>query len=267
MNHVERGHYLAFFTLPASQHTPYPCRVRLHLQPIDANATIMPGTAKRNSYVPVDEKTAGRSTGTPRQADRFDQRLDTVKYGSPRPQTLEEKLRLEALGQHAPGKSKVVTLPQWPPNLNEDRIAYLTRKATTWALAHSFVLVPPHPVDEDIDPRDRPSNLPPIRAQPAPLSLFPTPFPRRLYQQANSLQNMLNALYLRVTLDWTFMDRIMEKVAPVDAFQARLYYYAKKLRGKANTVLLLLISLKPLLTSRVDNSVYSDQIICSTNRK
>jgi len=196
----------------------------------------MPGTAKRNSYVPVDDKTAGRSHGTPRQADRFDQRLDTVKHGSPRPQTLEEKLRLEALGQHAPGKSKVVTLPQWPPNLNEDRIAYLTRKATTWALAHSFVLVPAHPVDEDVDPRDRPSNLPPIRAQPAPLSLFPTPFPRRLYQQANSLQNMLNALYLRVTLDWTFMDRIMEKVAPVDAFQARLYHYAKKMRGRANTV-------------------------------
>lgn len=227
----------------------------------------MPGTTKRNSYVPVDDKTAGRSTGTPRQADRFDQRLDTVKHGSPRPQTLEEKLRLEALGQHAPGKSKVVKLPEWPPNLNEDRIAYLTRKATTWALAHSFVLVPPHPVDDNVDPRDRPSSLPPIRAQPAPLSLFPTPFPRRLYQQANSLQNMLNALYLRVTLDWTFMDRIMEKVAPVDAFQARLYHYAKKMRGRANTVCPTRSLHSSLIAYRVVSLVSSDQTIYYTSKK
>jgi hypothetical protein len=180
-------------------------------------------TSKRNSTMPVDDKTPRRSS-----ADHRDRRLT-------KEQELDERLRAEALGQHAPGKNRVITLPTWPPKLSERRLQFITKQATSWAIAHSFVLIPADPNAGQVDLA---AIAPPAtRAQPAPLSLFPTPFPRRLYQQANSLQNMLNSLYMRVALDWPFLDRVIgESVVHVDEFQGWLYHFWKRTRDEIYAV-------------------------------
>lgn len=186
---------------------------------------------------PAPEKKAGRLSATSRNADRLDTRLEALKLEPTRNHEAEDKLRLEALGQHAPGRNRVVKLPIWPPKLSEKRIEYLVRKATTWALANSFVLIPPTPVDPNEDPSYPAPVPPPHRAQPAPLSLFPTPFPRRLYQQANSLQNMLNSLYMRVSLDHKFLDKVIGgSVIQVDEFQHLLWFFWKKSRNDTYAV-------------------------------
>jgi hypothetical protein len=214
----------------------------------------MPPSKQRHSYVPGDENKAGsRNSTIPRGAECPDQDPD-------------DRLRLEALGQHAPGKSKVIKLPEWPPKLSDKRIEYLTKKATTWALAHSFVLVPPDPDYDPYDPKYKHAPIPPpTRAQPAPLSLFPTPFPRRLYQQANSLQNMLNALYMRVSLDWEFLDKVIgQSVRHVDEFQGWLYHFWKRNREEVYAVSLFLYTSNLKLIARIVNLVFSDQTTCYT---
>lgn len=215
-------------------------------------------TSKRNSTIPVDDKTPGRSIANPRNSEGQDSRNggSRAKSSLTKDQELEERLRAESLGQHAPGKSRVSTLPTWPPKLSEKRLDFLTKQATTWALSHSFVLVPEVKDAPTVDIRAIPTVV--TRAQPAPLALFPTPFPRRLYQQANSLQNILNSLYMRVSLDWPFLDRVIgESVVHVDEFQQWLYHFWKKTRDETFAVSPLCAIWCAFTHDSHANSVYS----------
>jgi glutathione synthase len=114
------------------------------------------------------------------------------------------------------------SLPSWPPSLSTEQQASLLAESSAYALAHGFTLLPPHPVS---GPPPAPTH-----AIAAPLSLFPTPFPRSEYERARSLQLAYNAIYARVTLDWAFLDRVMGQVAKVDEFQAELWNRWKQIR-------------------------------------
>ncbi|ORY29749.1 glutathione synthase [Naematelia encephala] len=104
------------------------------------------------------------------------------------------------------------TLPSWPPSLSAEQHEYLLLLASTYALSHGFILLPPK------------SSSPPTHTFAAPLSLFPTPFPRQLYDFAREIQPIYNALYARVALDWEFLDRVMGgSVSKVDTFQGELW--------------------------------------------
>ncbi|WVF69870.1 glutathione synthetase [Kwoniella sp. CBS 6097] len=110
-------------------------------------------------------------------------------------------------------------LPEWPPATTAEQHAELIQLSSTYALSHGFTLLPPN------------SSNPPTSAIPAPLSLFPTPFPRKLYELAISLQPVYNALYARIALDWEFLDRVMGgSVSKVDEFQGELWRGWKKVR-------------------------------------
>ncbi|OCF42353.1 glutathione synthetase [Kwoniella heveanensis CBS 569] len=110
-------------------------------------------------------------------------------------------------------------LPEWPPALTPEQHAELIQLSSTYALSHGFTLLPPN------------SSNPPTSAIPAPLSLFPTPFPRKLYELAISLQPIYNALYARIALDWEFLDRVMGgSVSKVDEFQGELWRGWKRVR-------------------------------------
>ncbi|ODO07992.1 glutathione synthetase [Cryptococcus amylolentus CBS 6273] len=114
-----------------------------------------------------------------------------------------------------------MSLPAWPPGLTEHQLAALTTQATTWALSHGFVLLPPSP------------TTPPTATISAPLSLLPTPFPRQLFDLAVSLQPLYNALYARIALDWEFLDRVMGgSVSKVDDFQGELWRGWKAVRDE-----------------------------------
>ncbi|WVO16558.1 glutathione synthetase [Cryptococcus depauperatus] len=112
-----------------------------------------------------------------------------------------------------------LSIPSWPPTFSDHQLEALTKRASIWALAHGFTLLPPG------------FTNPPTLAIPAPLSLLPTPFPRPLYELAVSLQPVYNALYARIALDWQFLDRVMGgSVSKVDDFQGELWRGWKSIR-------------------------------------
>lgn len=111
----------------------------------------------------------------------------------------------------------------WPPSLTADQLENLTLYATSYALCHGLLYLPPaerHPTV-------------PSAAIHAPVSLFPSPFPRELFEQGRRIQRTYNVLYSRIAMDEEFLDKIMgaeEGVGKVDDFIGQLWRGWKKLR-------------------------------------
>lgn len=114
----------------------------------------------------------------------------------------------------------------WPPKLSEEQLASLTRLATTWALSHGLLYLPP------TDGAQPPA---PTSAIHAPLALFPSPFPRPLFLLAQRLQRTYDELYARVAMDTEFLDRVMgaeEGAGKVDEFTGQLWKGWRALRDQ-----------------------------------
>ena len=114
-------------------------------------------------------------------------------------------------------------LPKWPPSLSVEQLNYLTLQATTYALAHGLIHLPP-------------TNHQPVPASAihAPFALFPTPFPKALFQRAQRLQRIYNILYARIASDGAFLDKILSAdtaVGRVDEFIGSLWRIWKRLQG------------------------------------
>ena len=115
----------------------------------------------------------------------------------------------------------------WPPNLTPAQLSYLTLLATSFALSHSLLYLPPHTPESPPPPA-------PSSAIHAPLSLFPTPIPRKLFEHARTLQRAYNILYARVAMDTKFLDEVMgaRGVADVDEFTSELWKAWKSTRDE-----------------------------------
>lgn len=115
----------------------------------------------------------------------------------------------------------------WPPDVTTEQLDQLTLLATTYALSHSILYLPP------ISP-DKPPPPAPESAILAPISLIPTPIPRHLFSKALTLQHAYNTLYARIALDTSFLDEVMGPggVADVDDFTSALWSTWKKLRDE-----------------------------------
>lgn len=110
-------------------------------------------------------------------------------------------------------ENQVTHLPKWPPRLNPSQLDWICHSTIAWSLGNGFCLIPPG------------YEAVPMVTH-APLSLLPTPFPRRLYQLAKTLQPILNSLYMRIALDDAFLRDVFEgSVNHVDPWQNLLYYY------------------------------------------
>ncbi|KAI0276758.1 glutathione synthase [Russula aff. rugulosa BPL654] len=113
----------------------------------------------------------------------------------------------------------------WPPDVTTEQLDQLTLLATTYALSHSILYLPP------ISP-EKPPPPAPESAILAPISLIPTPIPRHLFSKALAIQHAYNTLYARVALDTSFLDQVMGPggVADVDDFTSALWTTWKMLR-------------------------------------
>ncbi|TKY88154.1 hypothetical protein EX895_002864 [Sporisorium graminicola] len=108
------------------------------------------------------------------------------------------------------------TLPAWPPSLPDEAREYLSTQATDYALAHGIVYRP-----VPVAPSTQPASDSAIHA---PFSLFPSPFPRALFQKAQNIQPAYDLLYAQVSSDHTFLQRVIgESVVQVDEFQKQLW--------------------------------------------
>lgn len=114
---------------------------------------------------------------------------------------------------------------EWPPVITESQLEALILYATTYALSHGLLYLP----------ATTPQPLAPTSAIHAPLSVFPSPVPRRLFDQACRLQKAYNVLYARVAMDHEFLDLIMggvEGVGKVDEFVGTMWRGWKQLRDE-----------------------------------
>lgn len=108
----------------------------------------------------------------------------------------------------------------WPPVLTPAQDDRLLELASDYSLSHGLVLRPV------ALPHSSPSTTTAIHA---PYALFPSPFPRALFEQAKDLQPLYNALYAHVTVADDFLDEVVGgAVAKVDEFQGKLYELWKK---------------------------------------
>lgn len=102
-------------------------------------------------------------------------------------------------------------LPEWPPATSTGAETALAALAADWALSHGLVWRSAEPGAVGT-------------AVHAPFALYPSPFPRGLFDQALALQTAYNELYARITLDDAFLERVIGgAVVQVDDFQKGLY--------------------------------------------
>ena len=124
-------------------------------------------------------------------------------------------------------KYSMSVFTSWPPDVTTAQLEQLTLLATTYALSHSILYLPP------ISP-EKPPPPAPESATIAPISLIPTPIPRHLFSKALTIQHAYNTLCARVALDTSFLDQVMGPggVADVNEFTSALWTTWKTLRDE-----------------------------------
>lgn len=124
----------------------------------------------------------------------------------------------------------------WPPKVDETQLEALYLRAVTYALAHGLLYLPP----------GSQTNTP-TSAIHAPLSLFPSPFPKRLFERARALQPIYDVLYARIAMDEEFLDKVMGTetgVGKVDDFVGNLWNGWRDLRRARNGPEVCLLNLR-----------------------
>lgn len=94
---------------------------------------------------------------------------------------------------------------QYPPQLSPAQKDFLVTSVKDWA-AQNGLLVRPAPsfVSKETNPHG-------VLATNAPLTLFPSPFPRSCFEEATELQTAYNRLYAAITCNEEWIGKIMEE--------------------------------------------------------
>lgn len=95
--------------------------------------------------------------------------------------------------------------PEYPPELNEDQEKYLLSNLKDWSIAHGLAVRPaPTYVRTELDPSG-------ALATSAPVTLFPSLFPRSCFDQAVSVAKSYNDLYSAIASDEGWLKEIVEE--------------------------------------------------------
>lgn len=95
--------------------------------------------------------------------------------------------------------------PEYPPELNDEQREYLISNLKDWSIAHGLAVRPSTsyvPTDQD------PSGA---LATTAPVTLFPSLFPRICFEQAQSVIKAYNELYSAIASDEAWLKEIVEQ--------------------------------------------------------
>ncbi|GJJ68856.1 glutathione synthase [Entomortierella parvispora] len=96
-------------------------------------------------------------------------------------------------------------------SVTDDQLLILKDAALDYALSHGLVVRPPATAASHTGVVN------------APVSLFPTPFPAKAFQDAVKIQPLFNQLVHDISEDDAFLKEIMESLSTVDDFVKRLY--------------------------------------------
>lgn len=114
-------------------------------------------------------------------------------------------------------------LPDWPPS--NDKQDELLHQARDYALSHAIVYRPPLTSEESSSASFETSVIH------APFALYPSPFPRQLFDLATDIQLTYSELYARISTDFDFLEQVIGgNVSKVDEFQGQLWKIAKAVR-------------------------------------
>jgi glutathione synthase len=95
--------------------------------------------------------------------------------------------------------------PAYPPNLTPEQEQYLLTNLKDWSIAHGMAVRPATSyVSAEIDPAG-------ALATTAPVTLFPSLFPKVCFEQAQSVVKAYNELYSAITSDETWLKDVVEE--------------------------------------------------------
>ncbi|KAH3687776.1 hypothetical protein WICPIJ_001239 [Wickerhamomyces pijperi] len=101
------------------------------------------------------------------------------------------------------------------PQLTAQQEAKLVLNLQQWALANSLIIYPP--------------NHQPFQPVVAPVTLYPTPFSKKAFEDANDVQLAYNELYVKIVQEREFLVEVLEELSQFDKdFTGRLYSLYKE---------------------------------------
>lgn len=93
----------------------------------------------------------------------------------------------------------------YPPQLTTPEQAKLIQTIKDWSIANGLAVRPgPAIIPAEADPNG-------VAAINAPVTIFPSPFPKQCFQQGQSAQKAYNELYAAVSRDEDFLSQIVKE--------------------------------------------------------
>ncbi|KAL2409309.1 Glutathione synthetase GSH2 [Exophiala dermatitidis] len=105
----------------------------------------------------------------------------------------------------------------YPPALSAEQEEYLVQTVKDWCIEHALAVRPSSAV---VPEGANPNN---VLATNAPVTLFPSPFPKSCFEQAKHLQQVYNELYAAITSDEQWLEEVMKELIQVDEFLVNLW--------------------------------------------
>lgn len=116
--------------------------------------------------------------------------------------------------------------PTYPPNLNEEQAQFLLTNLKDWSIAHGLAVRPaPAFVSASQDPSG-------VLAATAPVTLFPSLFPRHCFEEGFAIQKAYNELYAAIARDEDWLKSIVEECVNLSPYASicHIHLNATRLR-------------------------------------
>jgi len=106
---------------------------------------------------------------------------------------------------------------EYPPELSKEEESYLISNLKDWSIAHGLAVRPaPSFVQSSQDPSG-------VLATTAPVTLFPSLFPKSCFEEGLAIQKAYNELYSAIARDEQWLQGIVEELVDIDDFVAKLW--------------------------------------------
>src|SRR5262245_39603476 len=93
----------------------------------------------------------------------------------------------------------------WPPAITPEQEEFLVQAVKDWSIEHALTVRPSTSiVSDEVNPKH-------VLATNAPVTLFPSPFPKPCFDQARSLQQIYNELYAAIASDEDWLQGVIQE--------------------------------------------------------
>ena len=97
--------------------------------------------------------------------------------------------------------------PAYPPSLSTEQLNFLLSETSNWSILHGLTVRPSDSfVPKSIDPSG-------ALAVTAPVTLFPSLFPQKCFEEARAIQTAYNELYAAIARDEKWLSTVVEEYA------------------------------------------------------